>query len=94
VGDQYKEYSSLYKQFNVSEPSPRMDEAFQKIWEWAKASSVGKDKDSVLFEIIRLKNRLGSPSPGETPWAKVSNYVNVWRQAREASNRLAELENG
>lgn len=92
VGSQYKEFRPLYDQFNVKVESDRHDKAFEAIWEWAKAHSPGKDKDSVLFEIIKLNNRLGSPNMGMKPYAKLENYVTVWKQHQMAEKRLRDLE--
>lgn len=93
--DLAKEHHWLYEQFGISptDHSPNTDEQLARIWEYAKATATGKDKDSVLFEVIRLKNRLGSANLGEKAWSKVYNYVTYWKQMREADQRMKELEN-
>lgn len=89
-----KEHSVLYEQFGI-EPgkhAPTVDEHMAKIWEYAKTVATGKDKDSIVFEVVRLKNRLGSASLGEKSWSKVLNYVTYWRQMRDADQRMRELD--
>lgn len=90
------EHTRLYDQFgiNPSDRNPRVEEALGKIWDWAKKSSVGKDNDSVLYHIISLKNRLGSPAIGEPSYLKVLNYINVSNQMGELGSRLSEMERG
>lgn len=94
--DVAKEHSSLYEQFGIDpgKHDPRVDEHMAKIWDYAKTVSTGKDKDSIVFEIIRLKNRLGSASLGEKSWSKVLNYVTYWGQMHDADDRMRELEHG
>lgn len=94
--DLAQEHSALYEQFGVDpgKHEPRVDEHLAKIWNYAKSVAAGKDKDSIVFEVVRLKNRLGSASLGERPWSKVLNYVTYWSQMREADQRMKELENG
>lgn len=91
-----KEHHHLYDQFGIdaNKHDSRTDDQLAKIWDYAKATATGKDKDSIIFEVIRLKNRLGSASLGEKPWSKVLNYVTYWGQMREADSRMKELEHG
>jgi hypothetical protein len=92
--DLAKEHHLLYEQFGIdpSNHPSTVDTHMAKIWEYAKAVADSKDKDAIIFEVIRLKNRLGSASLGEKPWSKVLNYVHYWKQMREADSRLKELE--
>ena len=90
LGAAPKEFKSLYDQFEV-EPNPRSDDALQKIWEYAKEIAPNKDKDSVVWEVIRLKNRLGSANLGDKPYAKVEAYVTAWFQMKQAEKRMEEL---
>lgn len=84
------EFQSLYNQFDV-EPSGRVDDALKKIWDYAKEKSPNQDKDSILWEVIRLKHKLGSPNLGEKPYAKVEAYVTAYFQMKEAEKRMEEI---
>lgn len=93
IGSSYKEYRPLYDHFNLRVEGARHDKALEAIWEYAKAQSPGKDKDSILFEVMKLNNKLGSPNIGMRPYAKLENYVSVWKRFRQAEDQLKQLEN-
>lgn len=86
------EHTKLYEYFGVKASNARADEALGKIWEYAKSVAANKDAESVAFEVLRLKSRLGAPSLGEKPWSRVEVYVNNWLRMREADKRMRELE--
>lgn len=95
VSSQYKEHRPLYEHFGIREgysSTSRADDALAKIWQFAKAQAPAKDKDSIVFEVIKWKNKLGSPNLGDKPWAKLEIYATVWLQARKAEEQLQELE--
>lgn len=92
IGSQYREFKPLYDMFGIKNESPRSDKAFGAIWEYAKAVAPSKDKDSVLFEVIRLKNKLGSPGIGNNPYYKLELYAKIWKQNRESEKQLHEME--
>ncbi len=85
-------YKYLMKQFQVEEENERASKAYAKIWEWAKTKAESKDRDSVVFEVLRLNRKLGSGGPGTRPWTLLENYVTTYNTAREAEKRLQELE--
>jgi hypothetical protein len=82
----------LYQYFDMPDKTPRLDEILGKIWSWAKEQSGDQRKDSVLYEVIKLKHRLGEPSIGEKPWAKILNYISIQNRVKEDQLRLEELE--
>ncbi len=91
VGSSSKEFRPLYGHFNLPE-NARNDKAFGVIWDYAKSIAPSKDKDSVLFEVIRLGHRLGSVGVGTNPYQKMEMYAKIWKQGREAEHKLTELE--
>lgn len=87
------EYRALYDLFNVdNDKDTRANTALAKIWEYAKAKAPNKDKESIKWEVIRMKHRMGSPTIGEKPWAKLEMYAEVHKQMVNAEKRLQELE--
>ena len=82
----------LYQYFDMPDKSSRFDEILDKIWGWAKEQTQDQKKDSILYEVIRLKHRLGEPSIGEKPWAKILNYITIQNRVKEDELRLEELE--
>lgn len=87
-----KDFEPLYQFFDVGNPNPRLDEIMSKIWDWAKSQTSDSKKDNVIYEVIRLKHRLGEPSMGERPWAKLLNYITIQNRVKEDELRLDELE--
>ena len=83
-------HQPLYELFDVTK-SERIDQDLSLIWDYAKDRAENKDKDSVLYEVIRLKNRLKSPDVGEKPYLRVLLYVREYMKMREAEKRLEEL---
>lgn len=92
IGDQYREHRPLYDRFGAREGSASTDRAFSQLWEYAKETAELKDKDSVMWEITKLMNRMGSASVGDKPWSKALVYVQTHRQMLQAEKRLKELE--
>lgn len=86
------DYTPLYNEFGVLKPTPSIGEAMQKIWDYAKEVAPTKDRNAVMHEVIKLKNRLGSHSISEKPWAKVLNYVTIWHRQNQAKRQLKELD--
>jgi len=85
-----KNHKPLYQLFDVVK-SERVDQDLSLIWEYAKDRAENKDKDSVLYEIIRLKNRLKSPDIGEKPYLRILLYVREYLKMRDAEKRMEEL---
>lgn len=77
--------------FQVGEETPDVKQKLGKIWAWAQEQSPNKDKDSVLFEVIKLKNRLGEASIGEMPWSRLLNYISIANRIKEDEKKLEEL---
>lgn len=81
----------LYKHFDI-EKSDKADKALEMIWTWAKGQSEGKDKDSIILQVIKLNHELGSPGLGEPPYAKMGRYLEVLRQFKESGKLLEEMK--
>lgn len=96
LGSRPNEHEALFDYFGltraVDRTNPRHNDALAKIWDWAKSNAENKDRDSVMFEIMRLKNRLGTPGIENNPYLKVEMYVKTWQQARDADERMREME--
>lgn len=88
------EHEALKDVFKTNEKSSRIDEYMSLIWDYAKNAAVNKDKESVIFEAIRLKNRLGSPSLGENPFTRVINYIKINNRMKNDERTLQEMTNG
>jgi len=86
-----REWLPLYKYFNLDE-SEKHDRTLAIIWEWAKKQAPNKDRDSILFEVIKLNNRLGSTGIGENPYAKIINYITVYNRYKESEEELKRIE--
>ena len=84
-------HTPLYEMFKA-EKSPRVEEMFKKIWSWAYDSAPEKNVDSLKWEVIKLKNRLGSPHIGEPPWAKVERWVSAFNDLKRSESRMKEME--
>lgn len=91
IGSANFEFKPLYERYNAAE-NPRTDRIFEQIWSWAKAQAPEKDKDSIMWEITKLSNRLGSAGVGEKPWTKVIAYVSTHNQMVESERRLRQME--
>jgi len=85
-----KGHMPLYQLFDVAK-TDRTEQDFSLIWEYAKSRAENKDKDSILYEVVRLKNRLKSPDIGEKPHLRVLLYVREYMKMREAEKRMEEL---
>lgn len=85
-------HNALYKLFNI-EKSGRVEDDFSKIWEYATSQATNKDADSILYEVIRLKNRLQAPQIGEKPYLRVLMYVNEYMKMRQSEQKLGEMTN-
>lgn len=96
IGENFHEYNALFQHFGLDgmgdKQNPRYQQALGRIWTYAKSVAPSKDKDSVLFEVIRLGHRLGSPSVGQKPYAKMEMFAREWLKVREGEQRLKELE--
>jgi hypothetical protein len=86
-----KEFTALYKHFGV-EPSPRTDEALAEIWQYAKEQAPSKDRDSIILQVIKFNNELGSPGLGDSPYSKMYNYLVVYKQFKKAGKLLDDLK--
>jgi hypothetical protein len=86
-----KEYESLRSLFNVENRSSRSEDYLQKIWNYAKENASNKDRESIIFEAIRLKNRLGSPSIGESVFTRIINYITVYNRHKQDELLLGEM---
>lgn len=89
-----KEYEPIRSLFNVENPTARTDEYLQRIWEYAKENAPNKDRESIIYEAIRLKNRLGSPSLGESVFTRIINYITVYNRHKQDEMLLSEMQNG
>lgn len=93
IGENHVDYKPLFEHFGIKDvDNPRHNEALGRIWEYAKNTSQGKDRDSIIFEVIRLNNRLGNTSVGQKPYAKMEMYAREWLKMRQADARIKELE--
>ena len=86
-------HASLYEMFEVDR-SPKVDEIFGKIWQYANEKAEGKDLDSIKLEVIKMKNKFGTAHIGEPPYAKVQRYVSAYYDLKKAENRLNEVSDG
>ena len=86
-----KEFTTLYRLFGIKEPTPRGDEALNKIWQYAKDVAPNKNRESIVWEIIRLKNRVGSSNFGDPTYSKIENYVDAYYNAKKADKIMQEL---
>jgi hypothetical protein len=89
-----QERTPLHDRFNIVHSSPELDAQMKDIWAWAKAQSPVDDKDSILWEVTKLTQKLGMEGISDKPWAKILNYVRVWKQFRSAEDQLKQMENG
>jgi hypothetical protein len=89
--NEVKPWKSLHDIFNTQETSGRVEDIFRDIWEYGKNNCPQDDKDSIIATIIHLKNRLGGSTVGETPWAKVLNYVHIWKRNQQDKEMLNKL---
>ena len=83
-------HKPLYELFDV-EKSERVEQDLKSIWEYAKDRAENKDKDSVLYEVVRLKNRMKSPDVGEKPYLRVLLYVREYMKMRDAEKNMGDL---
>lgn len=83
-------HTSLYEMFSA-EKSERVEKAFSMIWKYATNQAENKDLDSIKLEIIRLKNRLGSPHIGEPSYSKLERYVSAYYNLKKAQSELDEV---
>lgn len=86
-------YTPLYDMFQATN-SERTKEVFEQIWDWASKSAPTKDVDAIKWEVVKLKNRLGSPHIGEPSYAKVERWVSAHNDLERAEGRMKEMENG
>lgn len=93
IGREFKEWKPLYAFFDLNE-KPRHDEALSKIWAYAKKLSPLPGKEAVLWEVQKLINKVGSPSLGDLPYAKLEIYVEAWQRAQDAEEQIKEMERG
>ncbi len=94
VGGDYKAFTPLYDKFGIlNKESERVNRNLEVIWSWAKSKAETQDKESVLWQITKLNNRLGDSSNGSAPYTKVLAYISEYNRMVEAEKRLKELEN-
>ena len=86
-----KDWIPLYKYLNLDE-SIKNDKALSQIWEWAKSQSPDQHNDSILWQIIKLNNKLGSAGLGENSYSKLFNYVTIWNRQKESEELLKDIE--
>jgi len=86
------DFTPLYEQFNV-EKAPRVDKALGAIWEWAVKTAPNKDRESVIFEVIKLKHRLGTGNIGDKSYMNAWNYVTTYKRMTEDVKKLEEMAN-
>lgn len=84
-------WKNLYKHFEIAPGDPSADGAFQKIWDFALTKANSADRDEVMWEVIRLGHEIGSARMGEKPYGRMSAYVDVMGQMRQAEDRLKEF---
>lgn len=87
-----REFESLKSLFDVGDPSAKTNEYMQKIWDYAKENATNKDKESIIFEVIRLKNKLGSPNIGESMFTRIINYISVYNRHKQDEMLLHEMK--
>jgi hypothetical protein len=92
IGELHKDYRPLFERFGAKEGVPSTEKALKELWDYAKETAELKDRDSVMWEVTKLMNRMGSASIGDKPWSKALVYVQTHRQMMEAEKRLKELE--
>jgi len=86
-----KEYEGIKYLFSVDNPSSRTDEYLRQIWDYAKEQATNKDRESIIWEVIRLKNKLGSPSLGENIFTRIINYITVYNRHKQDELLLGEM---
>lgn len=93
VSSEYKEFTPLLDRFGLDKKDNSRDNMMRDIWEWAKSRAEAKDKDSILWELTKLENRIGSPSGTDAPWTKMSTYISTYNRMRDAEEQLKKNEN-
>ena len=91
ISSEHREFGPLYDKFQATS-NPRTDRIFEELWNWAKGQAPLKDKDSILWELTKLSNKLGSVHYGEKPWSKLISYVSTYNQMKDSETRLKEME--
>jgi hypothetical protein len=93
IGGEYKEYAPLYERFDVNNRNDeRINRNLEIIWKYAKERAETKDKDSILWEITKLRNKLGESPYGSASYSKILSYISTYNQMREAERMLKEME--
>lgn len=91
IGENYREFIPLYKHFGM-EDSKGSDKYLSEIWSYAKGQAISKDKDSIILEVIKLNNQLGSVGLGEQPYSKIYNYLTVMKQFKKVGKVLQDMK--
>lgn len=94
IGSNVKEYSPLYDHFGIDNHNPKVDSALNKIWEYAKSISEGKDKESILFTVIKLSHRVATSSLSNSSYRNLLMYVTALENERKWSQTAESLVNG
>jgi predicted AAA+ superfamily ATPase len=93
IGENFKEHLPLAERFGLDGKKlpPHVDRNLSMIWKWAKEHAETPDKDSILWQVTKLSNRLGDAHSGSAPYTKVLTYVSTYNTMKESENRLREM---
>lgn len=96
LGQHALAHKPLFDIFGLTRPSDlentNHNKALAEIWDYAKQIAPNKDKESVLFEVMRLKSRLGKSGMENNPYLRVQMYVKSYNQMKQSEQRMRELE--
>lgn len=86
-----KSYKALYDHFGLDE-SEHADKQLQAIWEYASKMSNSKDKDEVIWQVVKLNHKIGQGDGRTKDHVKLSQYITAWKRMEEAERVVKDME--
>lgn len=84
-------YKSLLKHFDLEE-SESTNKHMKTIWDYASKLAGSKDKDDVIWQVIKLNHRVGQGDGRTRDHVKLVSYITAWKRMEDAENMVKEME--
>lgn len=87
-----KSYKSLYGHFGLDE-SEHAEKQMKMIWDYASKLAGSKDKDEVIWQVVKLNHKIGQGDGRTKDHVKLAQYITAWKRMEEAEKVVRGMEN-
>lgn len=85
------EHMAIAERFNITTPTKEESEKLSSIWSYVKQQGEERSIPDIVWDVISLEQKIGSPKIGESRLDKLYRYVNLRVQEARIQEELRNV---